>query len=228
MLRMSCSDVVRAGAVAGLLLFGAAGCQSDEGTQVTQAATAGEAGAHQNDQTETHVADPLNFQMTRLNSEAEDLSKYRGQVVLMVNTASKCGLTPQYEGLQQLYDAYGEHGLVVLGFPANNFGGQEPGSDEQIAEFCQANYGVTFPMFSKISVKGEDQHPLYALLTSAEVGPAEPGEVKWNFEKFLISRDGEVVARFSPKTQPQDSDIIAAIERELARRPEAQRNAAAQ
>lgn len=152
----------------------------------------------------------LSFTMERLESGSEDLETYRGKVVLIVNTASKCGLTPQYEDLQKLYDTYKEQGFVVLGFPANNFRNQEPGSDEEIAEFCERNYGVTFPMFSKISVKGDDQHPLYAKLTGAPkpIG----GEVSWNFQKYLVDRTGHVVQMFEPRTKPMDEKVTEKIE----------------
>lgn len=152
----------------------------------------------------------LSFTMTRLDGSSQELEQYRGKVVLIVNTASKCGLTPQYEGLQALYEKYEDQGFVVLGFPANNFRNQEPGSDADIAEFCEQNYGVTFPMFSKISVAGEDQHPLYRKLTSA---PAPiGGEVQWNFQKYLVDRDGRVVAKFDPRTKPTDEAITTKIE----------------
>ena len=134
----------------------------------------------------------------------------------MVNVASKCGLTPQYKALQKLHEEYAEQGLSILGFPANNFGKQEPGSDEDIATFCQKNYGVEFDMFSKISVAGEDQAPLYAFLTSEKTNPKFAGKIKWNFEKFLVNRDGEIIARFSPRTKPNAEEVIKAIEAALA------------
>src|SRR4051794_23322526 len=131
--------------------------------------------------------------MKRLDGKDEALENYRGKVVMFVNVASKCGLTPQYTALQQLYDDYRERGLEILGFPANNFGQQEPGTDEQIGEFCEMNYGVSFPIFSKISVLGEDIHPLYAEITSSP----EPlgGDVRWNFQKYLVDREGNLVAK---------------------------------
>lgn len=155
-------------------------------------------------------APALAFTMKRLDGSAQDLAEYHGRVVLIVNTASRCGLTPQYKDLQEIYDRYRERGLVILGFPSNDFAGQEPGSDEEIAEFCRANYGVTFPMFSKIHVRGEEQHPLYAHLT----GLPEPlgGEIRWNFQKFLVDRSGRVAARFAPRVRPTDAELIAAIE----------------
>ena len=159
---------------------------------------------------------PLGFTVQRNSGENADLAQYKGQVLLIVNTASKCGLTPQYEQLQELYGKYKESGFAVLAFPANNFGGQEPGSDEQIRQFCSVNYNVTFPLFSKVSVKGDDICPLYAYLTSEETNPGFSGEIGWNFTKFLVSRNGKVVARFEPRTRPDDEAVIAAIEKELA------------
>ncbi|MFG0256899.1 MAG: glutathione peroxidase [Phycisphaerales bacterium JB043] len=151
----------------------------------------------------------LDFEMERLEGGTESLEDYKGKVVLIVNTASKCGLTPQYEGLQALYEQRQEDGLVILGFPANNFSNQEPGSNLEIAQFCERNYGVTFPMFSKISVKGEDIHPLYEKLT----GMPEPigGEVRWNFQKYLIDRDGNVIMKFDPGIKPDDERLVGAI-----------------
>lgn len=148
--------------------------------------------------------------MQRIDGAEQPLSDYQGQVLLLVNVASKCGNTPQYEGLERLYEAYRERGLAVLGFPANEFGGQEPGTDEEIQEFCSATYGVQFPMFSKIVVKGEGIHPLYERLTSMP----EPigGEVRWNFQKYLVDREGNVVQKFHPKMQPDDPELVAAIE----------------
>jgi len=131
---------------------------------------------------------------------------------LIVNTASKCGFTGQYEGLQALYDQYKEQGLVVLGFPSNDFLRQEPGTNEEIKSFCKINYGVTFPLFAKIAVKGKEQHPLYHYLTSAETNPEHSGKITWNFNKFLIDRDGLVMARFGSRTQPQDAKLIKQLE----------------
>lgn len=157
----------------------------------------------------------LNFTMNSLEGKPVDLSKYQGKVVLMVNVASQCGYTPQYKGLEALHEEYKDKGLVILGFPANNFGQQEPGTDQEIGEFCQKNYGVKFDMFSKVSVKGEDQCALYKHLTSSDTDPQFAGEVKWNFEKFLINRDGKIVNRFRSRVAPDSDDMVEAIEAEL-------------
>lgn len=154
------------------------------------------------------------FKPTNINGKETSLSKYKGKVLLIVNTASECGYTPQYEGLQALYEEYKDDGLVVLGFPANNFGGQEPGTDEEIKQFCKVNYDVSFPMFSKISVKGNDQHPLFTYLTSAD-NPDFKGQIKWNFEKFLIDANGKLIHRYRSDVKPQNNEIIRAIEKEL-------------
>lgn len=155
------------------------------------------------------------FTMTDIDGNAVKLDAYKGKVVMLVNTASKCGLTPQYEGLQALYEKYKDKGFVVLGFPANNFMGQEPGTNEEIKEFCTLRYKVTFPMFAKISVKGEDQDPLYSYLTDSKTNPGFDGEITWNFEKFLADKDGKIIARFSPKVTPEDAEVIKAIEAAL-------------
>lgn len=155
---------------------------------------------------------PLEFSMNSIDGKKVDLSKYKGKVVLMVNVASKCGNTPQYEGLEKIYNKYKDKGLVILGFPANNFGAQEPGSNDEIAKFCTSKYNVTFDMFSKISVKGDDQDPLYKYLTSES---KFPGVVTWNFEKFLVGKDGQVIARFAPKEKPESEKVVQAIEEAL-------------
>ncbi|MDD3104321.1 MAG: glutathione peroxidase, partial [Candidatus Cloacimonetes bacterium] len=139
----------------------------------------------------------------------------RGKVILIVNTASKCGFTKQFEDLQNLWQQHKEDDFVILGFPANNFMNQEPGSNEEIIEFCQINYGVDFPMFEKISVKGKDIHPLYEYLTSKESNPEFGGKISWNFNKFLISKEGKIIARFSSKTNPISKDIQDAVENAL-------------
>ena len=163
------------------------------------------------------VAPALNFTMDSLEGKPVKLSEYQGKVVLIVNVASKCGLTPQYEDLEATHKKYHEKGLTVLGFPANEFGKQEPGSNKEIAEFCQKNYGVEFPMFSKVVVKGEGQCDLYKFLTAKETNPKFAGDISWNFEKFLLNRKGEVVARFKPQVSPTDEKVIKAIEDELAK-----------
>lgn len=176
-----------------------------------------------------------NFNVKKIDGQDASLKDYQGKVMLVVNVASKCGLTPQYEGLEKLYKNYREKGLVVLGFPANEFLAQEPGSNQEIQQFCTMNYGVDFPMFEKIIVKGEGQHPLYNYLTNTkpqttmkeggslisrlkEKGllTGKENDIKWNFEKFLVNKKGEVVDRFSPELDPMDPVIVKAVERELA------------
>jgi glutathione peroxidase len=172
--------------------------------------------------------------LKQIDGAAGSLAAYRGKVLLVVNVASKCGLTPQYTGLESLYQSKRAAGLEVLGFPANNFKGQEPGSDAEIREFCSTSYDIHFPLFSKISVLGEDQHPLYAELTRAQpaaigdgpfrerlsgygVHPENPVDVLWNFEKFLVGRQGQVVARFAPDVASDDSRLVSAVDAELAK-----------
>jgi len=152
------------------------------------------------------------FEMQSLAGEPVSLQDYEGKVVVLVNTASRCGLTPQYADLQETYKAYKDKGLVVLGFPANNFAGQEPGTNAEIQNFCQLNYGVDFPMFSKISVKGEDQHPLYQFLTSKEQNGVLDATMQWNFQKFLVDKQGKVVAVIPPTTKIDDPEVIEQIE----------------
>jgi glutathione peroxidase len=161
-------------------------------------------------------AEVLDYTMKDIDGNDVDLSKFKGQVVMIVNVASKCGLTPQYEQLVEIHKKYREQGFTVLGFPANNFLSQEPGSNEEIKAFCSDKYGVEFPIFSKISVKGEDQDPLYKELTSEETNADFAGEITWNFEKFLVNKDGKVVARFNPRVKPDAEEVVAAIEKELA------------
>lgn len=157
-------------------------------------------------------ASALDFTMKNIDGQSVPLSDYKGKVVLMVNVASRCGYTGQYEGLEALYKKYKDKGLVVMGFPANNFMGQEPGTDAEIKTFCSTKYNVTFPMFAKISVKGKDIHPLYAYLVS-QSQPA--GNVSWNFNKFLIDREGRIAARFDSKDKPEGEKIVAAVEKLL-------------
>lgn len=149
------------------------------------------------------------FEVTTLRGEEETLSKYKGKVLLVVNTASKCGFTPQYKGLQEMYEKYKDRGFEVLGFPSNQFAGQEPGDSDEIAEYCQINYGVTFPMFEKIDVKGDEAHPLFKYLSEEAPGVLGSKSVKWNFTKFLVDQEGRVLKRFAPKTTPEqiESDI---------------------
>lgn len=157
----------------------------------------------------------FDFSVETIDGKTVSLSEYKGSVVMIVNVASKCGFTPQYEGLQELYEQYKERGFTILGFPANNFLWQEPGSDEEIKSFCKINYGVTFPMFSKISVKGKDIHPLYEFLTSKETNPDYSGKITWNFNKFLIGRDGSIINRFDSKVEPKSDEVIKAVEEAL-------------
>lgn len=162
------------------------------------------------------------IKVSAIDGSETALSAYKGKVLLIVNVASKCGLTPQYDGLEKLYKQYKGKGLEVLGFPANDFAGQEPGSNQEIQEFCRSTYGVEFPMFSKITVKGQQKHPLYDALInqhpqlSGAVDTGTKAEVSWNFEKFLVDRTGKVVERFSPKMVPDDATIVQAIEKYLA------------
>jgi glutathione peroxidase len=157
----------------------------------------------------------LDFTMKSIDGTDVSLSRYGGKVLLMVNVASQCGNTPQYEGLEALYRRYKDRGFAILGFPANNFGEQEPGSDAEIKQFCSSKYDVTFDMFSKISVKGEDQHALYRFLTSKETDPHFAGDITWNFQKFLVNKEGKIVARFDPKTQPLSDQVVQAVEKAL-------------
>jgi len=152
------------------------------------------------------------FAVNDISGEEYSFSQLKGKKVLVVNTASKCGLTPQYEGLQELYEKYGGDDFMIVGFPANNFAKQEPGSNEEIATFCQKNYGVTFPMMSKISVKGDDQHPLYKWLTSESENGLEDSEVTWNFQKYMIDEEGQLVGHFAPTVKPDSKKLITWIE----------------
>jgi glutathione peroxidase len=156
------------------------------------------------------------FTLKDIDGNDVNLGKYKGNVLLIVNTASRCGYTPQYEALQAIFERYRDQGFYVLGFPANNFMGQEPGTEKEIKEFCTLKYNVTFPMFSKISVTGSDQHPLYRFLTNKKTNPEFGGDISWNFNKFLINRNGKIVARFGSKEKPDDPAVIAAIEKALA------------
>ncbi|CAL9526254.1 glutathione peroxidase [Streptomyces sp. enrichment culture] len=165
--------------------------------------------------TENNSASPLAVEIDALTGGPADLTQYAGRAVLVVNVASKCGLTPQYEGLERLHERYAERGFTVLGVPCNQFLGQEPGSAEEIAEFCSATYGVTFPMTEKVEVNGDGRHPLYERLVGFADAEGHSGDIRWNFEKFLVGRDGSVVARFSPQTEPESAEVVAAVEKAL-------------
>lgn len=158
------------------------------------------------------------FTMQSIDGKEVKLSEYRGKTVMIVNVASRCGYTPQYDGLEKTYAKYKDKGFVILGFPANNFGSQEPGSNQDIKEFCRLNYGVTFPMFAKISVKGADQDPFYAFLTSKETNPEFGGDITWNFNKFLVAKDGVIVARFPSSDEPTGDKVTKAIEQNLGQK----------
>ena len=169
------------------------------------------------DKGEKKVPAVLNYKMEGLNGKEVDLSRYAGKVVLIVNVASRCGYTPQYKGLEALHEKYGKDGLVVLGVPSNDFGRQEPGTSEEIAQFCDSKYHVKFDMLAKVAVKGQEQVPLYKYLTSNETNPKSAGPIKWNFTKFLIGRNGEIVARFESPVKPESEQVVKAIEAELAK-----------
>jgi glutathione peroxidase len=159
----------------------------------------------------------FDVEINALGGEPADLGQYRGDAMLVVNVASQCGMTPQYAGLQALAEAYADRGLVVLGVPCNQFGGQEPGTDAEIAEFCETGYGITFPMTEKVEVNGAGRHPLYQRLVAATDAEGHTGDVRWNFEKFLVAPDGSVVARFGPRTEPQAPELAAALDKHLPR-----------
>ncbi|MEJ2053446.1 MAG: glutathione peroxidase [Calditrichaceae bacterium] len=165
--------------------------------------------------TEKMQSSIYNIPVKDIDGNPLTLSKYKGKALLIVNVASKCGFTPQYKGLESLYETYKDSGLVVLGFPANNFNHQEPGTNEQIKQFCTTNFNVTFPMFSKISVKGGDKHPLYQYLTEQKTDPKFAGDITWNFNKFLIDRNGNIVARFDSAVTPQSDQVIQAVRKVL-------------
>ncbi|MGW0879954.1 glutathione peroxidase [Streptomyces sp. NPDC002671] len=165
--------------------------------------------------TDAYNGSPLDVEIGALQGGPAELSQYAGQAVLLVNVASKCGLTPQYAGLEKLQERYAGQGFTVLGVPCNQFLGQEPGTAEEIAEFCSATYGVTFPMTEKIEVNGEGRHPLYERLVGFADAEGHSGDIRWNFEKFLIGRDGQIVARFSPQTEPEAAAVVSAIEGQL-------------
>ena len=157
----------------------------------------------------------LEFTLSSIDGQPAPLSAYKGKVVMVVNVASKCGFTPQYKALEAVYEKYKDQGFVILGFPANNFMGQEPGSNEEIKTFCSRNYNVTFPMYSKLSVKGDDKAPLYQFLTDKATNPNFGGEIRWNFTQFLVDRKGNVIARFEPPVTPDSDKVTEAIEQAL-------------
>jgi glutathione peroxidase len=167
---------------------------------------------------DTKVAGVLDYKMKGIDGKEVDLSKYKGNVVMIVNVASKCGLTPQYAGLEKLYEKYKDQGFVIIGVPANEFRGQEPGSDAEIAKFCTSKYNVTFPMMSKVVVMGAGITPLYDHLTHHEKDAKLNGDIKWNFTKFLVGRNGEVVNRFEPQIAPESQPVVSAIESELKKK----------
>jgi glutathione peroxidase len=200
MMRMICA-VALVAAVAGVCVVG-----SVRGEETKQPAVKGE----------VVKSEALNFKVKDIDGKEVDLNDYAGKVVMIVNVASKCGNTKQYTGLEEMYQKYKDKGFVILAFPANNFGKQEPGTEAEIKEFCtNSAYKVTFPLFSKISVKGEDMAPLYKYLTQTEAKPKGKGDVGWNFEKFLIGKDGKVVGRFEAKTKPDNKELVAAVEAAL-------------
>jgi len=161
------------------------------------------------------MASLYDFKVQTIEGKEQSLKDYEGKVALVVNVASQCGLTPHYGGLEELYKTYKDRGLVVLGFPCNQFGSQEPGTEGEIKKFCETKFGVTFPMFSKIEVNGASRHPLYSYLTGQATQPDGPGDIQWNFAKFLIDRKGDVAARFAPTTKPVSEEMVAAIEKTL-------------
>jgi len=157
------------------------------------------------------------FTLNSIDGQPSPLSSFKGKVVMLVNVASKCGYTPQYSALESTYEKYKDRGLVIVGIPANNFGAQEPGTNEEIKTFCSRKYNVTFPMMAKVSVKGSDQTPLYQFLTDKTLNPTTGGEIKWNFTKFIFDRDGNAIARFEPEVTPDSPQVTAAIEKALGK-----------
>jgi glutathione peroxidase len=172
--------------------------------------------------TATTATSPLDFTMPEIDGKDVPLSRYKGDVLLIVNVASKCGFTPQYKPLEEVYQKYKARGFRIAAFPANNFKQQEPGTAAEIKEFCSKNYGVTFDLFAKVSVKGDDQCELYKFLTSKDKTGDSGGEIPWNFTKFLVARDGKVLARFDPKVKPDDAEVIKAIEQALEAKKKAE------
>lgn len=166
---------------------------------------------------EKTVPAALNFKVKNIDGKEVNLSEYKGKVVLVVNVASQCGYTPQYKGLETLYEDHKGDGFVILGFPSNQFGAQEPGTDAEIKQFCTSRFDVKFPMFSKVDVNGANAHPFYKFLTSEETNKGYAGKIGWNFEKFLIGKDGQVVGRFKPGVEPDSEELVGAIKKELAK-----------
>ena len=160
------------------------------------------------------AASVYDYTLNSIDGKPTPLANFKGKVVLLVNVASRCGYTPQYTGLEALYEKYKDQGFVIVGFPANNFGAQEPGTNEEIKTFCKSKYSVTFPMMAKVSVKGDDTTPLYQFLTT-KANPSTDGEIKWNFTKFLVDKDGNVIARFESKVTPEDPALVGAVEKAL-------------
>lgn len=184
-------------------------CSSNTGGDVAERAEAGTPAAST---AEKHMNGIYEIALETLDGAPTSLADYRGRALLLVNVASKCGLTPQYAQLEQLQQDYAERGLTVIGLPCNQFGGQEPGTPEEIRTFCTENYGVSFPLMEKLDVNGAERHPLYALLTAVPDDSGKAGDVQWNFEKFVVSADGETITRFRPRTAPDDPAVIRAIE----------------
>ncbi|ASS47889.1 MAG: glutathione peroxidase [Candidatus Fluviicola riflensis] len=193
-----------------LLIFVATSCNVTSKSAAPTAIASSEATSATTDA--VAIKTIFEFKVTDIKNTEFDFASLKGKKIMVVNTASECGLTPQYEQLQALYEKYKDQNFVIIGFPANNFMGQEPGNNEEIATFCKANYGVTFPMMSKISVKGKDMHPVYQFLTQKSQNGLEDSEVQWNFQKYLIGTDGKLVRVVSPKTLPNDASIISWIE----------------
>lgn len=161
------------------------------------------------------MANIYDVSATTIDGQQQSLRDFAGKVLLVVNVASQCGLTPHYAGLQELYETYGKRGLTILGFPCNQFGAQEPGTEGEIKTFCETRFGVTFPLFAKVDVNGASRHPLYEYLTAQATSPDGPGDIQWNFAKFLIDKQGNVIARYAPTTKPVSDEIVSAIEAAL-------------
>jgi glutathione peroxidase len=190
------------------------GCLRSAGLRKRSAWAAVDGGATSESEGTCHVS-VHDFPVNTLSGQPGSLGDLAGKTLLVVNVASKCGLTPQYEGLERLHERFAGRGFSVVGFPCNQFGGQEPGTAEEIGEFCSVNYGVTFPMFEKIEVNGPGRHPVYGELTAVPDADGEAGDIQWNFEKFLVAPDGSVIGRYRPGTDPEDPELVAAIQASL-------------